>query len=176
MASRYFCFFFALSFFKFPASGNCCVFVPLTYFTFASRNFCFSFSLRCMFDMEYKYVTFCRLGFLGYSVQLCSVLLALLPAWAIFRIIKAARAAQLALRACFQIISDLALALSMMYNTYVKNSTPVGFEPTRGDPIGLAGRRLNHSAKVSLATVTSIWTPANVCIRCHRWYISLFLT
>ncbi len=27
---------------------------------------------------------------------------------------------------------------------------PVGFEPTRGDPIGLAGRRLNHSAKVSL--------------------------
>ena len=29
------------------------------------------------------------------------------------------------------------------------NSTPVGFEPTRGDPIGLAGRRLNRSAKVS---------------------------
>ena len=29
--------------------------------------------------------------------------------------------------------------------------TPVGFEPTRADPIGLAGRRLNHSAKVSLA-------------------------
>ena len=29
-------------------------------------------------------------------------------------------------------------------------STPVGFEPTRGDPIGLAGRRLNHSAKVSM--------------------------
>ena len=29
-------------------------------------------------------------------------------------------------------------------------STPVGFEPTRGDPIGLAGRRLNRSAKVSL--------------------------
>ena len=28
-------------------------------------------------------------------------------------------------------------------------STPVGFEPTRGDPIGLAGRRLNHLAKVS---------------------------
>ena len=26
----------------------------------------------------------------------------------------------------------------------------MGFEPTRGDPIGLAGRRLNHSAKVSL--------------------------
>ena len=29
-------------------------------------------------------------------------------------------------------------------------STPVGFEPTRGDPIGLAGRRLSRSAKVSL--------------------------
>ena len=30
-------------------------------------------------------------------------------------------------------------------------STPVGFEPTRGDPIGLAGRRLSRSAKVSSA-------------------------
>ena len=30
------------------------------------------------------------------------------------------------------------------------NATPVGFEPTRGDPIGLAGRRLSHSAKVSM--------------------------
>ena len=29
-------------------------------------------------------------------------------------------------------------------------TTPVGFEPTRGDPIGLAGRRLSRSAKVSL--------------------------
>ena len=27
-------------------------------------------------------------------------------------------------------------------------TTPVGFEPTRGDPIGLAGRRLNRSAKM----------------------------
>ena len=26
----------------------------------------------------------------------------------------------------------------------------MGFEPTQGDPIGLAGRRLSHSAKVSL--------------------------
>ena len=34
-------------------------------------------------------------------------------------------------------------------------STPVGFEPTRGDPIGLAGRRLNRSAKVSLAVQIS---------------------
>ncbi len=31
-----------------------------------------------------------------------------------------------------------------------QRATPVGFEPTRGDPIGLAGRRLNRSAKVSL--------------------------
>ena len=30
-------------------------------------------------------------------------------------------------------------------------STPVGFEPTRGDPIGLASRRLSRSAKVSSA-------------------------
>ena len=28
----------------------------------------------------------------------------------------------------------------------------MGFEPTRGDPIGLAGRRLNRSAKVSSAS------------------------
>ena len=34
-------------------------------------------------------------------------------------------------------------------------STPVGFEPTRGDPIGLAGRRLNRSAKVSYGSVRS---------------------
>ena len=32
----------------------------------------------------------------------------------------------------------------------VGKATPVGFEPTRGDPIRLAGRRLNRSAKVSL--------------------------
>ena len=35
-------------------------------------------------------------------------------------------------------------------------STPVGFEPTRGDPIGLAGRRLNRSAKVSLQAPSSL--------------------
>ena len=29
----------------------------------------------------------------------------------------------------------------------------MGFEPTRGDPIGLAGRRLSRSAKVSLGDV-----------------------
>ena len=38
-------------------------------------------------------------------------------------------------------------------------ATPVGFEPTRGDPIGLAGRRLNRSAKVSLlrSAMELIW-------------------
>ena len=40
-------------------------------------------------------------------------------------------------------------ALSVALVLGQKVSTPVGFEPTRGDPIGLAGRRLNHSAKVS---------------------------
>ena len=28
-------------------------------------------------------------------------------------------------------------------------TTPEGFEPSRAEPTGLAGRRLNHSAKVS---------------------------
>jgi hypothetical protein len=28
-------------------------------------------------------------------------------------------------------------------------TTPAGFEPARAEPNGLAGRRLNHSAKVS---------------------------
>ena len=32
-----------------------------------------------------------------------------------------------------------------------RKSTLVGFEPTRGDPISLAGRRLDHSAKVSIS-------------------------
>ena len=31
-----------------------------------------------------------------------------------------------------------------------RDSTPTGFEPVRAEPNGLAGRRLNHSAKVSL--------------------------
>ena len=34
-----------------------------------------------------------------------------------------------------------------------RKTTPVGFEPTQGDPIGLAGRRLSHSAKVSSGCV-----------------------
>ena len=37
----------------------------------------------------------------------------------------------------------------------LNKTTPVGFEPTRGDPIGLAGRRLNRSAKVSLTIMLS---------------------
>ena len=32
----------------------------------------------------------------------------------------------------------------------------MGFEPTQGDPIGLAGRRLNHSAKVSVSNRLNI--------------------
>jgi hypothetical protein len=36
-------------------------------------------------------------------------------------------------------------------------TTPVGFEATRGDPIGLAGRRLNRSAKVSMSTSLCGW-------------------
>ena len=36
-------------------------------------------------------------------------------------------------------------------------ATPVGFEPTRGDPIGLAGRRLSRSAKVSYAIVDKLF-------------------
>ena len=31
----------------------------------------------------------------------------------------------------------------------IQQTTPVGFEPTRGDPIGLADRHLSRSAKVS---------------------------
>ena len=38
---------------------------------------------------------------------------------------------------------------------FAKTSTPVGFEPTRAEPTGLAGRRLNHSAKVSTCTVST---------------------
>ena len=36
-----------------------------------------------------------------------------------------------------------------MYDTFKKKTTPEGFEPSRAKPNGLAGRRLNHSAKVS---------------------------
>ena len=37
-----------------------------------------------------------------------------------------------------------------------KKATPEGFEPSRAKPNGLAGRRLNHSAKVSYAENTKI--------------------
>ena len=39
-----------------------------------------------------------------------------------------------------------------------RKTTPVGFEPTRAKPNGLAGRRLNHSAKVSLLVRDKPWT------------------
>ena len=48
------------------------------------------------------------------------------------------------------------------------SATPVGFEPTRGDPIGLAGRRLNHSAKVSLRTIGRLWLVCP-CLCGRRW-------
>ena len=41
------------------------------------------------------------------------------------------------------------LSLSDLHNAFCAKTTPVGFEPTRGDTIGLAGRRLSRSAKVS---------------------------
>ena len=47
-------------------------------------------------------------------------------------------------------VRTLEAKLSLGTKTRMNKSTPVGFEPTRGDPIGLAGRRLSHSAKVSL--------------------------
>ena len=48
-----------------------------------------------------------------------------------------------------------------------QNTTPVGFEPTRGDPIGLAGRRLNRSAKVSLASQGCFILKANETAHAH---------
>ena len=44
----------------------------------------------------------------------------------------------------------VALIHTPQYRVYQKiTSTPAGFEPAHGDRNGLAGRRLNHSAKVS---------------------------
>ena len=37
----------------------------------------------------------------------------------------------------------------------VLKATPTGFEPVRAEPNGLAGRRLNHSAKVSISHLIS---------------------
>ena len=48
---------------------------------------------------------------------------------------------------CTRGLAPLMLGMAMLC---ISETTPVGFEPTRGDPIGLAGRRLSHSAKVSL--------------------------
>ena len=42
------------------------------------------------------------------------------------------------------------LPMHMTASIERRKSTYVGFEPTRGDPIGLAGRRFDHSAKVSM--------------------------
>jgi hypothetical protein len=51
-------------------------------------------------------------------------------------------------------------------SVYHCRTTPVGFEPTRGDPIGLAGRRLNRSAKVSLrcAMAVASWVGGYVAL------------
>ena len=39
--------------------------------------------------------------------------------------------------------------LKFSFSSKKKNSTPMGFEPTRAEPIGLAVQRLNHSATSS---------------------------
>ena len=52
---------------------------------------------------------------------------------------------------CFQSRCRSSCPLTDMPASIGRKSTPVGFEPTRGDPIGLAGRRLDHSAKVSIS-------------------------
>ena len=46
-------------------------------------------------------------------------------------------------------------------NVRFPTTTPVGFEPTQGDPIGLAGRRLNHSAKVSVSSLKKVAIAVN---------------
>ena len=49
-------------------------------------------------------------------------------------------------------------------------ATPVGFEPTRAKPNGLAGRRLNHSAKVSNAGGELVYNFSLILIRQKkRW-------
>ena len=44
----------------------------------------------------------------------------------------------------------------------------MGFEPTRAEHIGLAGRRLNHSATVSMALYVTSGT-----IVLHSWEIKI---
>ena len=50
--------------------------------------------------------------------------------------------------------------LSQQLQALRGKATPVEFEPTRGDPIGLAGRRLNRSAKVALLC----WVMRAICV------------
>ena len=52
-------------------------------------------------------------------------------------------------------------------------TTPVGFEPTRGDPIGLAGRRLNRSAKVSCARLITQIGRKRLTMGIHVWLNAL---
>ena len=49
-------------------------------------------------------------------------------------------------------------------------ATPVGFEPTRGDPIDLAGRRLSRSAKVSSVQLR---TQESILRLTARWFLGL---
>ena len=51
---------------------------------------------------------------------------------------------------CATSLKMSASPIEALHSQSLQQTTPVGFEPTRGDPIGLAGRRLSHSAKVSL--------------------------
>ena len=55
-------------------------------------------------------------------------------------------------------------------------TTPVGFEPTWGDPIGLAGRCLNRSAKVSSAMpkaiVSASWHDPFQQVMDHRFLVA----
>ena len=50
---------------------------------------------------------------------------------------------------CSVDVQMLSISAHTTTNADLFKTTPVGFEPTRAEPIGLAGRRLNHSAKVS---------------------------
>ena len=63
------------------------------------------------------------------------------------------------------IISNFDLRVLWYYR--FSKSTPVGFEPTRGDPISLAGRRLSHSAKVSLVVTPPPTVPSHIYAK-HR--------
>lgn len=56
--------------------------------------------------------------------------------------------------ACATNEEDGCVSLTLL--SQILKTTPVGFEPTRGDPIGLAGRRLNRSAKVSSALLVDL--------------------